>query len=172
MKAPGRGVLGRTVLTAAHEDARNVELPSWVNQVPSGFGTTSHGKLSADQWRTLCSINLPITLIRLWGDSLPDTREYKMLHNFMDLVTAVEVGSMLVTSEELIQLYDKSLLKYLTTLKELYKEAKIAPNHHLAMHITDFLRIFGPVHAWRAFALERYNYMLQQTNTNRRLGEC
>lgn len=90
----------------------------------------------------------------------------------MDLVTAVEVGSMLETSEELIQLYDKTLMRYLTTLKELYKEAKIAPNHHLAVHIADFLRIFGPVHAWRAFALERYNYMLQRTNTNNRLGEC
>lgn len=94
-----------------------------------------------------------------------------MLNNFIDLVTAVEVGSMLVTSEEHIKLYDRMMTRYLDTLKTLYKEARIAPNHHLALHIGDFLRIFGPVHAWRAFALERYNYMLQQMNTNNKFGE-
>lgn len=168
-KPKRKAVLGHTVLTAAYEDSVNIELPSWMNPVPAAFGSKSHGKLSADQWRTLCSINLPITLVRLWGNNT-ESREYQMLVNFLDLVTAVEVGSMLITSEEHIKLYEHSITSYLQSLKELYKEARIVSNHHLALHISDFLHFFGPVHAWRAFALERYNYMLQNINTNQKFG--
>ena len=169
-KPPPRPVLGRVVLTAAHEDAERIFLPSWIIPPPSNFGSTVRGKLSADNWRTLCSINLPITLIRLWGDAEPGTRQRQMLDNFMDLVSAVEVGSMLMTSENHVQLYERSLHRYLRTFKELYKEARFTPNHHLALHVPNFLRFFGPVHAWRAFALERYNYLLQRTNTNKKFG--
>jgi hypothetical protein len=168
-KPKGKSVLGHMVLTASYEDSVNIELPSWMNPVPVAFGSKAHGKLSADQWRTLCSINLIITLIRLWGNDTT-TRQYQMLVNFIDLVTAVEVGSMLVTSDGHIQLYEEAITSYLQTLKVLYKEARIAPNHHLALHIPDFLRFFGPVHAWRAFALERYNYLLQNINTNQKFG--
>ena len=171
MKKVKRSVLGRSILAAAQEDATMMQLPSWVNAVPPNFGSAAQGKLSADNWRTLCTINLPVTLICLWGDRSPDSRERQMLDNFMDLVTAVEVGSMLVTSENHIQIYERHMTKYLTDLKELYKERRVAPNHHLALHIGDFLRLFGPVHSWRAFALERYNYLLQRINTNRRFGQ-
>lgn len=92
------------------------------------------------------------------------------ISNFLDLVTAVEIGSMLITSEEHIKIHEDAIISYLQSLKDLYKEACIIPNHHLALHIADFLRLFGPVHAWRMFTLERYNYMLQSLNTNQKFG--
>ena len=49
-----------------------MELPSWLNAAPAAFGTTQHGKLSADQWRTVGTLNLPITLIRRWGVEVLD----------------------------------------------------------------------------------------------------
>jgi hypothetical protein len=168
-KPKRKSVLGRTVLTAAREDSVNIELPSWMNPAPAAFGSKAHGKLSADQWRTLCSINLVITLIRLWGNDT-NSREYQMLVNYLDLVMAVEVGSTLITSEEHIKIHEDAITSYLQSLKDLYKEARIVPNHHLALHISDFLRLFGPVHAWRVFALEWYNYMLQSVNTNQKFG--
>lgn len=165
----GKAVLGKTILSTVHQDMPSIELPSWVNPVPPGFGTTANGKLSADQWRTGCSVNLPIALIRLWSGTTE--RNQNMLDNFMDLVTAVESGSMLSTNQSLRQLYDKTMLRYLKNMQSLYPEARMKPNHHYALHLGDFLEAFGPVHSWRTFAFERYNYMLQQVNTNKRFGK-
>ena len=62
------------------------------------------------------------------------------------------------------------MLRYLQTFKRLFKEASIVPNHHLALHLPAFMHLFGPVHAWRSFAFERYNYMLQSINSNLTFG--
>lgn len=145
------------------------ELPSWVSRAPTGVGTATRGKLTADQWRTLCTVHMPITLIRLWGTS--QDRKRRMLDNYMDLIAAIQIGGMLQTSEEYIQLYEEYIMRYLRTMKVLYLEASIKPNHHLAVHLIMFLRQFGPVHSWRAYAFERFNHMLQNIDTNRRIGK-
>lgn len=162
-------VLGKEALSEVHHDMDVTQLPSWVSPAPSGIGTKSRGKLTADQWRTLCTVHLPITLIRLWGSD--SGRRQDVLDNFMNLVSAVQIGGMLLTSEANIQLYEDYILRYLRGMKELYLEAAVKPNHHLAVHLADFLRRFGPVHAWRAFAFERFNNMLQNLDTNRHIGE-
>ncbi|TFY77450.1 hypothetical protein EWM64_g6562 [Hericium alpestre] len=162
-------VLGQTVLSEVHKDMTKTELPTWVSRAPSKFGTTEHGKLSADQWRTACTIHLPITLIRLWGNE--DGRFKEMLENFIDLIVAVEIGSMLSVSSEHASLYDMLMKRYLDGVNALYKEANFVPNHHISLHLGDFMCSFGPVHAWRAFATERYNYLLQQVNTNQKFGD-
>lgn len=76
-KPKWKSVLGRTVLTAAFKDSVNIELPSWINPAPAAFGSKAHGKLSADQWCMLCSINLIITLIQLWGNDT-NSHEYQI----------------------------------------------------------------------------------------------
>lgn len=40
--------------------------PSWLISVPANLGQSSHGKLKSDQWRTLGTTYLPVTLIHLW----------------------------------------------------------------------------------------------------------
>lgn len=146
-----------------------MQLPSWVNAPPVAFGTKQHGKLSADQWRALCVINLPVTLIRTW--SFDEERRVKMLANFLELVEAVETFGLLEIDERQIVVAEALMQKYLEGVKELYKGTKIRPNHHLALHIGVFLRLFGPVHSWRAFAFERFNFYLQTLNTNMTFGE-
>lgn len=143
----GTRVLGAATLSLLHSNATRTELPSWVSPAPTGFGTKTRGKLSADQWRTLCTIHLPITLIPLWSNS-SSTRLREVLTNFMDLVSAVNIGGQLQISESDLQLYDHYILEYVTGFKRLYKEASIKSNHHLAVHLTRFLRMFGPVHSW------------------------
>ncbi|KAI0654589.1 hypothetical protein C8Q70DRAFT_883959, partial [Cubamyces menziesii] len=151
-----------------HEVHESMQLPSWINPVPRGFGTTKHGKLSADQWHTACMTLLPVALVLLWGNETE--RKLRMLENFMDLATAVVLAGMWSISEAHIELFEMYLRKYLEGLKELYKEAKIVPNHHLALHLPDFMRLFGPVHSWRSFVFERFNYILQHMNTNLTFG--
>lgn len=151
------------------KDRRRIELPSWINPAPVGFGTTRQGKLSADQWRTLATVHLPVTLIRTWGLDGDDTHK-KMLQNFLDLVEAIEILGLLEIDEDRIEEADALIKKYLDTAKELYKGATIQPNHHMFLHLSVFLLMFGPVHSWRAFAFERFNYMLQTLNTNLNFG--
>jgi hypothetical protein len=63
------------------------------------------------------------------------------------------------------------MLHYLENFKDLYKTLWLVPSHHIALHLGEFLCSFGPVHAWRAFTFERYNYLLQHENTNRKFGK-
>ncbi|TFY54356.1 hypothetical protein EVJ58_g8918 [Rhodofomes roseus] len=161
-------VLGRTVLAEISKDMESTEVPAWVDPAPRNMGTKQRGKLSADQWFSACTINFVFTLVRLWGNETGRKRD--MLSNYMDLVTAVVVSSMLEINEDLIQLYETSIMQYLTSLKQLYKEAEIVPNHHLAMHVGAFLRAFGPVHSIRTFFSERMNFVLQSENTNGKFG--
>ena len=96
-----------------------------------------------------------------------------MLDNFVDLVRAIEIAGMLVTSDAHIAEYQRSILRYLRTMQELYKDAPFKPNHHLSVHVGDtVLPEFGPLHPIRAFHTERNNFMLQMENTNMKFGEC
>lgn len=165
----GKVVLGREVLAAVHEDMSKIQLPSWVNPAPIGFGLKSHGKLSADQWRSVCIINLPITLIRLWGKEVG--RKQQMLENFLCLIAAIDIGTAKSISQQSIKCYNQMMLAYLTTMKILYPEAKIQPNHHYALHLSEFMKNFGPVHSIQTFGFERMNHQLQLTNTNRKYGQ-
>ena len=159
---------GKEAFSAFRTVREAMELPSWINQVPRGFGTTEHGKLSADQWHTACTVVIPVALIWLWGCHQP--RKWEMLSNFMDLVTAVVFAGLWRISPAHITVFEEHMLRYLHTFKKLFKEASIVPNHHLSLHLPAFMRLFGPVHAWRSFAFERYNYMLQSINSNLTFG--
>ncbi|RXW18464.1 hypothetical protein EST38_g7389 [Candolleomyces aberdarensis] len=141
---PNTAVLGSVILKAVGDDMQKTMVPRWISPAPIRAGQKKHGKLSADQWRVFCGIHLAVTLIRLWGRQPEDSRWYKMLINFLDLVKAVEIGSMLVTSRNHIDEYETLMTRYLVTMKSLYKEARVVPNHHLALHTADFLDYRGP----------------------------
>ncbi|KAI0362933.1 hypothetical protein BV20DRAFT_905682, partial [Pilatotrama ljubarskyi] len=165
----GGAALGRETMSAYLQDRTRIELPRWVNPAPIAFGTSKHGKLSADQWRTVALIHLPTTLIRTWGTE--SGRRLDMLKNFLDIVDAIETLGLLEIDDQRIVHAQQQLVKYLEGVKVLYKGAKFQPTHHLALHLELFLRLFGPVHAWRSFAFERINFMLQSVNTNLKFGE-
>jgi hypothetical protein len=145
------------------------ELPTWVSWAPKALSSTAQGKLSADQWCAACTINMTITLIRIWGGK--DGVVKAMLDNYMDLITTVELGCMLAISPGHISQYDFYMQHYLENFKDLYKTLRLVLSHHISLHLGKFLCSFGPVHAWKAFAFERYNYLLQRENTNGKFSE-
>ncbi|KAJ3897659.1 hypothetical protein F5879DRAFT_995711 [Lentinula edodes] len=147
-----------------------LRLPSEIARAPSHPGESDKGKFSADQWKTFCTINLPITLVRLWGSSPKDERQYKMLANFMHLVAAVRLANMRSMSKERIAVFDHHLRAYLSELRILYPHTNITPYQHMMLHFGMQLRRFGPVHSWRCFPFERINYILQNIPTNSRFG--
>jgi hypothetical protein len=164
-------VLGRGVLQEIRKDMKRIELPSGVTPSPQHPGEKKWGRFTADQWRTFCTVNLPITLIRLWGPKDKDSREHRMLVNFMHLVSAVRLGTMRKITPHRITQYNSHIHQYLSSLSELYPNNSITPYQHLSLHFGTHLQRFGPTHAWRCFPFERYNYLMQQISTNNKFGK-
>ncbi|KAI0364850.1 hypothetical protein BV20DRAFT_955421 [Pilatotrama ljubarskyi] len=158
-------VLDRAIVTRIREDIAATVFPSWVERPPRNFGSPGHGKLKADQWRTACTVSLVITLCRLWGSSAASERERLLLDNFVHLVCAVDLATRRVTDPSRIMQFDKHMFEYLSSLRSLFSH-DFVPNHHLSLHLYEFLLLFGPVHAWWAFPFERFNGLLQRLNTN------
>ena len=145
-------------------------LPSWIGRLPPRIGSSKHGKLSADQLRTVCCINLVTTLVRTWGHSPDDSKWREVLNNFMDLVAAVKLAHMRVLTPQQIQDYHHFMHRYLTKMLDLYPHHGLSPVHHLSLHLTKLMEQYGPVHAWRCFPFERYNAVLQGIPTNLKFG--
>lgn len=164
-------VLGNEVLTEIQRDIVATTFPSWIERPPAKFGEPGHGKLKADHWRTVCTISLVITLVRLWGTSSANAWEKRILANFIDLVIAVETATKRTTSPERIQMYKFYMLRYLRSVQELFN-AELRPNHHLALHIDECLSGLGPAHSWWCFPFERYNGVIARLNTNHKPSEC
>lgn len=151
------------------EDMGNTQLPSWITPAPRDWGTSRRGKLSADNWRVICCIHLPITLIRLFGSS--DGRPRLLVDNFMHLVSAVRIAAMKTSSAAHIEAYNREIFEYTRGALELYPDFTILPSHHAALHIGDMLRRFGPKHSHDSPHYERYIRFFHQMNNNHKLGE-
>lgn len=163
-------LLGKDIMEAIWADMVHTQLPSWVTDVPSNWGTATHGKLSANNWKVICTVHLPITLIRLWGgENAPEDRKHK-LQNFMDLVCAVQIANLRSISKKEIELYEHFIHRYLTGFKTLYKTAKVKPIHHAALHYGDILRGFGPSHTHGASFYQRYIHSMQGQSHNMKFG--
>lgn len=159
-------VLGKGVLPEVWRDKGRTVLPSWISPIPAGAGSARTGKLTADQWRTLCTVHLVVTLIRLWGDRDPDDRRHEMLSNFMHLVTSTVLLFKRSMTTERIRLYENSMKEYLDGHLRLYPHLNLTPKHHLSLHLPKFLERFGPVHGWTTWGFERLNFKFQRTETN------
>jgi predicted transcriptional regulator len=164
-----RAVLGKDVMDMVWSDMKRTQLPTWVGSVPSNWGTPKRGKLTANHWRVVCTIHLPITLIRLWdGDT---GRRQDLLKHFMDLVTAVRIANMRISTASQVEAYNTHMLRYVSGLQTLYPDQSILPSHHGALHIGDMLQLFGPVHSHSAPFFERYINFFHHMNTNLKFGK-
>ncbi|KAJ3841848.1 hypothetical protein F5878DRAFT_530899, partial [Lentinula raphanica] len=153
--------------------ARSI-LPSWIQPAPPKWGIPATGKLSADEYKVVCSISLVITLIRVWGYGSreePQSRRYQMLLNFLDLVHSLHVLFLRETSPNSRAYYKATIVKYLRGVLELFPDVVLSSNHHLALHITADLENMGPGHARSTPVFERINHLLQETKKNGHLGK-
>jgi len=168
-------VLTKAEVQAIREDILNLTRPSWFTSVPSQLGHASHGKLKADQWRVLGTTFLPISLIRLWSDldvnDLRAVRCRKIVKLTLDLLSAVIIATSRTTSSAHVRAYQQHMQDYLVRLKDLFPDYKFHPNHHMALHLAEYIALFGPVHSWWAFPFKRIIGMLQHISTNYKPGE-
>lgn len=167
-------VLTDEELSQIRADLSEISTPTWVTSVPSNLGSASHGKLKADQWRTLGITHLPLSLIRLWGlrDS-NDQRTQKckeILDVTISLISAVVLASSRITSPAIATAYLINMKAYMEGVKKLFPHYRFCPNHHMALHLHEYLRRFGPVHGWWTFPFERLIGMLERIPTNFKIG--
>ncbi|KAI9062804.1 hypothetical protein FKP32DRAFT_1551532, partial [Trametes sanguinea] len=163
-------VFSAAVLEAIRKDIAAVTLPSWLPRPPRNLGDAKHGKLKADHWRTACTVNMVITLVRLWSDPSASSDEKLALTNFLHLVAAVDLATRYTMSAERAHRFDYHMLEYIRGIRSLYG-AKLVTNHHLSLHLVDCLLLFGPTWAWWSFPFERYNGLLQKLNTNHKIAD-
>jgi hypothetical protein len=155
-------------------DIRTMVTPSWLTSVPKKFGSAEHGKIKADQWRALGTTYLPISLIRLWakvndGDER-SVRCRKILDITIALLSAVIIASSRVMSRSRADEYLQHMQVYLNGIRDLFPEYKFHANHHMALHLHEYLILFGPVHAWWTFPFERIIGKLQRIPSSGKIG--
>jgi hypothetical protein len=170
--------IGVEELRQIQADIKRTTRPCWQRAPPTNLGEPSHGKLKADQWRTLIEFDIPVSLVKLWSELPEDdndnrtARRRKLLDSTMFLATALRWATSRRTSENHANQYTQNMRAYLQTLRDLFPERDLRPNHHNALLVGDMLLRFGPVHGWWCFPFERVIGLLQQINTNSKLGAC
>ena len=167
-----------SVMLRVKDVIKNAVVPAWLknNSVPAIFGEASAGSIKAYEWCLLASLYLPITLISLWGLNTNHPSEelahcnLKILAHTMHLVAAVRVALKPHTNKDCAKRYLEHITTYVQDLRELHPDTTYVPNHHMAFHIYDFIRLFGPTYSWWTYPYERLIGQLQNTNTNSRFG--
>lgn len=167
---PDEAVFCKDTLSQIWLDMKRTILPSGISPVPREVGSPSAGKLTADQWRTFCTVHLIVSLVRLWGSNPVGSRRSQILDNFLHLVALTNLLHMRTLTPERIKSIEEENMVYLEGLRKLYPSSFLVPKHHMSLHLPEMLRDFGPVHAWRTFAFERLNQVFQNVPTNSLLG--
>ncbi len=155
-------------------DLQHVVKPSWVSSVPHNISSICP-KIKSDQWRSVGSLFLPVTLIRLWSglDRQPseqDEQRKGLLRLTMHLCSAIVVATSRSTSDARAEQYLACMTNYRRELARIFPGYACHSNHHFAFHIGELLPMYGPVHGWWTFPFERTIGMLQRISTNYKQG--
>lgn len=162
-------VLGLEVLSEIRDDMERTTIPSWLKQPPLGFATFSHGKIQAEEYKSLAVISMTITLVRLWG-RYPAGPLRDRLDHFLHLMLAVRIVSFQSLVESDIVAFEHHYGQYMKGLRTLYPHATVTPVQHMGLHMPRFLRSMGPTVRYSESTCELFNGMLQNISTNFKFG--
>jgi hypothetical protein len=118
----------------------------------------------------MATLYLPLALISLWAPLADDETIRDQLENTMLLVRAVCLVSTRAISLDQATQYRDLMCQYLKDVKNLYQNGAYYTNHHNAIHIYDFILLFGPIYSWWCFHIEQMIGKLQNVNTNHHFG--
>lgn len=146
-----------------------IQIPSWIKRAIPVLGKASFGKLKADEWRNIFTIQLPLILIPLWAGK--DQIKLSLLKKFCDLVLLVNLALKRSISRAQIDKYRMHIQNYLEGSLVLFTHCSLAPNHHMAIHLADCLERFGPVRLWWSFPFERLMGSILKACHNNHVGK-
>ena len=121
----------------------------------------------------MTTIYLPIALISIWGQETshasPAIAEslWKALKQTMALVSAVSLAYSHTMTPDQMTAYHEKILTWIANLQVIHPTAEHCINEHMAVHIFDFLKLFGPIHSWWCFPFEHLIGQLQCLPNNK-----
>lgn len=162
-------ILDSKVLRHINSMLPKIHTPTWIKRPIPVLGKALFGKLKADEWRSLITFQLPLVLIPMWSGK--NHIKTSLLTNFMHLVSVVNLGLKRVINSTHIEAYRYHIQKYLESSVSLFQHCKLAPNHHISVHLADCLEKFGPVRAWWSFPYERLMGKILKTEHNNHISK-
>lgn len=149
---------------------RRTLLPTWLKHPPLNFASASHGKLQAEELKSLAMVSFTITLVRLWGVH-PTGPLRERLDHVLHLILAVRILSFQSLTSSDISAFEYHYGKYLEDLRKLYPHSSCISIQHLGLHIPQFLRALGPSTRFSESTCEFFIGMFQDISTNFRFGK-
>lgn len=136
----------------------------------------------ADEWRRLLTVT-PVVLWLAWkdeNDDIPDTApavspnenitttHSRKRRSLYDAILLLCAGVRLLSTKVITMAQANAGQMYLANYcqRMLLLGVSLTINHHIAMHFSAMVKLFGPVYAWWLFAFERFNGMLEKVNHN------
>jgi hypothetical protein len=156
---------------------QTMDTPSWLESVPHNFGDANVGTLKAAQWRALATVYFPVALISLWGEgtSHPSPEAARSARRILDHTMLLVCAAILLcyhsSTTNRTHTFLTYILAYIKDLRVLHPDAKHHSIHHMAVHLRDFLILFGPVRNWWTFPFERLIGHLQRLPQNHRFSQ-
>ncbi|CAH7677485.1 hypothetical protein PPACK8108_LOCUS12642 [Phakopsora pachyrhizi] len=165
----GKIIFEKSTLSFINRLLPRIRIPTWIKRAIPVLGKASFGRLKADEWRNLFTIQLPLILPVYWADG--GASVCSLFQNFAHLVSMVNLALKQTMNSEKVYKYRRHTLKYLESCLVLFPDTNLAPNHHMAVHLSDCLDKFGPSRSWWSFSMERLMGKVLQTSDNNRLGQ-
>ena len=73
-------------------------------------------------------------------------------------------------SKEHAKQYLGFMRNYAEAIKSLFPDLELHPNHHMALHLNEYLSQYGPIHSWWTFPFERLIGVIQRIPNNGKHG--
>ncbi|KAG2737921.1 hypothetical protein P692DRAFT_201732258 [Suillus brevipes Sb2] len=89
----------------------------------------------------------------------------------MSLVSAVHIACLRFMTVARAQAYRGYIVAWIRDLQVLHPHAPHRTNGHMALHVWDYLQLFGPVRSWWCFPYERLIGQLQRLPINHIFGK-
>jgi hypothetical protein len=168
-KAKEVAVMGKEILAQVQADMAHTTISSWVKAPPKNFGTSSHGTIGAEEYKSLALISLTFSLVRLWSQA--DQGFCERLNQFIHLTLAIRVLAYQSITHTDISTIAHHYALYVSGLKTLYPHYSITPVQPLGLHVPEFLSRLGPATRFNENPCKMFIGMLQDITINWKLSE-
>ena len=143
---------------------KHLRVPYDAGRLPSSLGEKlEFSNLTADQWKNFALIYAKPCL---WDLLPPDS--YESICMLCEIVQIIVQPSL--TDADISRL-DDLLKSHHQCFQNIYGRFKVTVNYHMALHIVDMIKDFGPPHAFWYFSFERMNGVLSGLPTSNRYVE-
>ncbi|MBW0506696.1 hypothetical protein O181_046411 [Austropuccinia psidii MF-1] len=169
------GVFSAPLRRLFREKLAGLVLPDRIEGLPKDLGSVKHGKLKAMQWHSLWVFAIPLIILELFIDNVenigPKSKRYRILQNTAFLVRCTNLITSWPIKQSTGRKFQQSYEKYNNTSQEIFKNLKVLPNHHYALHIPEQMETWGPMNGVAEFWGKRLVGALQKIKTNERFGD-